>query len=79
MSDYKLPKKNSLHYNKPLNCRLGVCIICEIIRKGGFFHSPTSLLILRWLEVRKRSIFGLTKTWCETIIPLNPAISKQLL
>jgi hypothetical protein len=24
-----------------------------------------------WLEIRNRSIFGLTKTWCETIIPLN--------
>jgi hypothetical protein len=26
---------------------------------------------LRWLEVRNRSIFGLAKTLCETIIPLN--------
>jgi hypothetical protein len=31
---------------------------------------------LRWL-VRNRSVFGLTKTWCETVIPLNHTLYQN--
>jgi hypothetical protein len=44
-----------------------------------FWWLQTTLCHFEMAEVRNRSIFGLTKTWCETVIPLNLANLECLL
>jgi hypothetical protein len=56
-------------------------IFCYFIQS---YNEWQRFATLRWLEIRNRSIFGLTKTWCETIIPrkfsyIKMVVSRRIL